>query len=242
MLLRVRHGLLHRDCAWNGQDEQRLFQEKQHLQHQNLDRILIYLMETSSILPNCICSVFYTYNAILPFFFVFLLIWDHFRQFSNTVAYAVFFLYFTFFFNWQSDMVYKSRGSKIQSIPFLGEIRPKRSFWPPECLSLSKRLLKKGGLVLFGKCGSPHLLPWIDQIFVGVQSPSFNKTNTPMKVLFLGKQKGLLYYLVQYRNWLFFCWLPAKSRGNINGVLGIPRLPGKHIFTLIDTSTLPSLF
>ena len=136
----------------------------------------------------------------------------------------------------------KAGRSKIESIPFLGEIRPKRSFWPPECLSLSKRLLKKGGLVLFGKCGSPHLLPWIDQIFVGVQSPSFNKTNTPMKVLFLGKQKGLLYYLVQYRNWLFFCWLPAKSRGNINGVLGIPRLPGKHIFTLIDTSTLPSLF
>ena len=119
----------------------------------------------------------------------------------------------------------KAGRSKIQSIPFLGEIRPKRSFWPPECLSLSKRLLKKGGLVLFGKRGSPHLLPWIDQIFVGVQSPSFNKTNTPMKVLFLGKQKGLLYYLVQYRNWLFFCWLPAKSRGNINGVLGIPRLP-----------------
>jgi len=40
-------------------------QEKQHLQHQNLDRILIFLMEKSSILPNCICSVFYSFSQCL---------------------------------------------------------------------------------------------------------------------------------------------------------------------------------
>ena len=114
---------------------------------------------------------------------------------------------------------------KYSQFHFWAKSVPREVFDPQSAFLCRKGCWKKGGLVLFGKCGSPHLLPWIDQIFVGVQSPSFNKTNTPMKVLFLGKQKGLLYYLVQYRNWLFFCWLPAKSRGNINGVLGIPRLP-----------------
>ena len=97
-------------------------QEKQHLQHQNLDRILIFLMEKSSILPNCICFVFYSSSQCLKVLrnVSFAILPIHKLHLTN------FLLFFANIFQLAVWSGIQNPVSKIESIPFLGEIRPMR--------------------------------------------------------------------------------------------------------------------
>ena len=118
----------------------------------------------------------------------------------------------------------KAGRSKIESqFHFWAKSVPREVF-DPQSAFLCRKGWKKGDSYCLANVAPIFFLELIRSSWE-FRVPLLIKQTLPWKCFFLGKQKGLLYYLVQYRNWLFFCWLPAKSRGNINGVLGIPRLP-----------------